>query len=77
MVFYGETRVTIQINAPEPRWEEVDTNMFVESDYAGNKKSCKSRSGYMIYISITLVLWYLKKQSTVRISVFRAEFVVP
>ena len=38
-------------------------------------KSCRLRSGFMIYVNIALVQWFSKKQSTVETSVFGTEFV--
>ena len=49
--------------------------MFMDSDHAGDKVSCRSRSGFMIYVDTILVQWFSKKQSTVQTSVFGAKFV--
>ena len=49
--------------------------MFVDSDHTGDKMSCRSRSGFLIYVNTTLVQWFSKKQSTVETSVFGTEFV--
>ena len=49
--------------------------MFVDSDHAGDKVSCRSRSGFLIYMNTALVQWFSKKQSTVETSVFGTEFV--
>ena len=50
--------------------------MFVNSNHARNKVSCRSMSGFLIYVDTTLVQWFSKKQSTVETSVFGAEFIV-
>ena len=49
--------------------------MFMNSDHAGDKVSCRSRSGFLIYVNTALVQWFSKKQSTVVTSVFGAQFV--
>ena len=49
--------------------------MFVDSDHKGDTLSCRSRSGFLIYVNMALVQWFSKKQSTVETSVFGAEFV--
>ena len=41
--FYRDTKEAIPMNAPEPHGKEVDTRMFVDSDHAGDKVSCRSR----------------------------------
>ena len=48
--------------------------MFVYSDHAGDKRTRRSRSGFLIYLNMSLVNWHSKKQSTVETSVFGAEF---
>ena len=65
----------IPVNAPEPQGKEVDICMFVDSDHAGDKVSCRLRSGFLIYMKTALVQWFTKKQSTVETSVFGTEFV--
>ena len=49
--------------------------MFVDSDHAGDKSDCRSRTGYKIFMNMTMINWYTKKQATVEDSVFVAEFV--
>ena len=63
------------MSAPEPCGKEVDICMFVDSNHAGDKASCRSRSGFLMYINTALVQWFSKKQSTSETSVFGAEFV--
>ena len=50
--------------------------MLVDSDHAGDKDFCRSRSGFLIYVITALMQWILKKQYTVETSVFCTEFVV-
>ena len=69
--FYWDAKHAILINAPESRKHEVDICIFVSSDHTGDKKSCRSRSNFMMYLSTALVQWYSKKVET---SVFGAEF---
>ena len=49
--------------------------MFVDIDHAGDKVSCRSRIGFLIYVNTALMQWFSKKQSTVETSVFCTEFV--
>ena len=49
--------------------------MFVDSDHAGDYVSCRSRSGFFIYMNTVLLQWFSEKQTTVETSVFVAEFV--
>ena len=49
--------------------------MFVDSDHAGDKKTRRSRTGFLIFCNMALIDWVSKKQPTVESSVFGAEFV--
>ena len=39
----------------KPRRKEVDICIFVDSVHAGDKVSCRSRSGFLIYVDNALV----------------------
>jgi hypothetical protein len=73
--FYGDVREAIPPNAPPPRGKDVDLRMFVDSDHAGDKRVRRSRTGFLIYLNMSLITWFSKKQSTIETSVFGAEFV--
>ena len=49
--------------------------MFVDSNHAANKHSRRSRTGFMLYVNMSLINCYSKKQSTIETSVFGADFV--
>ena len=49
--------------------------MFVDSNHAGNKQPRRTKTRFMIFMNISLINWYSKKQSTIETSVFGAEFV--
>ena len=61
LLFYMDTKETILMNTPEPLSKEVDICMFVDSVHAGDKVSCRSRRGFLIYVNTTLVECFLKK----------------
>jgi len=73
--FYGDVHEAIPPNAPKARGKEVDLSMFVDSDHAGDLKTRRSRTGFIIYLNMAPVIWFSKKQSTIETSVFGAEFV--
>ncbi len=72
---YGEINEVIPENVPKPRGKEVDIRMMVDRDHAGDKTSRRSRTRFLIFINMALVMWLSKKQPTVESSVFGAEFV--
>ena len=62
-------------NAPPPRGKVVDLHMFVDSDHAGNKWTRRSRTGFMVYMNMSLINLYFKRQSITETSVFGTKFV--
>ena len=49
--------------------------MFVDSDHARDKTNRSSRTGYMIFMIMSMIDWHTKKQATVEGAVLGAEFV--
>jgi hypothetical protein len=73
---YGDVKEMKPPNAPKPRGRGVVIRVFVDSDHAGEALTRRSRTGYLIYINMSPILWHSKKQGTVlETSVFGAEFV--
>lgn len=73
--FYGDIEEPVPRDAPEPRGKCVDMRVFCDADFAGDKKTRRSRTGYILYVNNAPVSWLSKKQTTVETSVFGAEFV--
>ena len=66
--FYKGSVEVIPSTAPPPRGKEADLHMFVDSDHAANKWIRRSRTGFMIYMDMSKINWYYKKQSTIETS---------
>ena len=49
--------------------------MYVNSNYAGEKRRRRLHTGFFVFINSALVQWLSKKQATIETSVFGAEFV--
>ena len=73
--FYRDVEEALPPNAPGPLGKEVELHMFVDSDHAGDKATRQSRTGYTIFINMSMIDWHTKKQATVEGAVFGAEFV--
>ena len=65
----------IPLDAPQQRGKEIDLHISADSHDAGNKQTRRSRPRFMIYMNMSLINWYSKKQLTIEASVFGAEFV--
>jgi hypothetical protein len=72
--FYGDVQEAIPTNAPPPLGKEVDLRMMVDSNHAGDKTTRQSRTGFLIFLNMSLINWLSQKQPTIELSVFGAEF---
>ena len=70
---YPDAMEPLPHNMPEPRGEEVDINVFVDADHAGNRVMRRSHSGIILMINMAPVMWYSKRQNTVETSTFGSE----
>jgi hypothetical protein len=70
--FFGEAREAIPPNAPTPRGKDVDLQMFVDSDHAGDKQTRWSRTCFIVFLNMAPIVWFSKEQSTIETSVFGA-----
>jgi hypothetical protein len=48
---------------------------FVDSDFAGDMESCKSTTGYIVYLGNGPIIWYSKLQTLVAQSTAEAEYI--
>ena len=62
-------------NTQPPRGKEVDLHVFIDSNHVGDKWTRRSRTRFMIYMNVSLINWYFKKQSTIETSIIGAELV--
>ena len=59
---------------PEPLVKEAVMRCFVDADHAGEKLTPRSRSGFIIFLHMAPIYYYLKHQNTVETSTFGSEF---
>lgn len=72
---YGKLTEPIPSDMPTPLGKEVDLRLKVDADFAGDKVTRRSRTGYFIFMNSALIAWLSKRQATIETSVFGAEFV--
>ena len=72
---YPDAQETLPHDIPEPRGEEVDINVFVDADHAGNRITRRSHTGIILMVNMSPVSWYSKRQNTVETSTFGSEIV--
>ncbi len=74
--FYGNVGEAIPVDMPEPLGKDLDVHMMCDtSDHAGDKRTRRSHTDFLIFCNMALIDWVSKKQATIVTSVFRAEFV--
>ena len=73
--FYGDVKEDIPPNAPEPRGKPVQSTAFVDADHAGDLLTRRSRTGVLIYLNRSPIIWYSKKQIGIETSAFGSEFI--
>jgi hypothetical protein len=71
--FYKARRESIPSDMPEPRGKAVQTTCFVDSDHAGDVVTRRSRTGALIYVMRSLIVFYSKKQGSIETSSFGSE----
>ncbi len=60
---------------PPPLGKDVDLQMMVDSNHAGDKRIRQSRTGFLIFCNMALIDWVSEKQPTIETSVFGFKFV--
>jgi hypothetical protein len=73
--FYGDFQEAILTNALPPLGNELDLCMMVDSNHAGDKTTRQSRTGFLIFLIMSLINWLSQKQPTIELSVFGADFI--
>jgi len=73
--FYPEASDKLPPNIPEPRGMPVDITCFVNADHAGNLVTRRLQMGILIFINKAPIVWYSKRQNTVKSSTFSSEFI--
>ena len=72
--FYPDAKEAIPDRCPEPLGKPVQMTVFVDADHAGDLLTRRSRTGVLIYINRSPILWYSKKQNSIETSSFGSEF---
>ena len=56
--FYEAAVEAIPPNAQPQIGKEVDLSMFVDSNHAGNKRTRRSKTEWMVFMNMSLINWY-------------------
>jgi hypothetical protein len=72
---YPEATEKIPPDAPEALGHSVVTTCFVDADHAGCRATRRSHTGILIYVNCAPIIWFSKRQNTVKSSTFSSEFI--
>jgi hypothetical protein len=72
---YPEATEKIPPDAPEALGHSVVTTCFVDVDHAGCRATRRSHTGILIYVNCAPIIWFSKRQNTVKSSTFSSEFI--
>ena len=72
--FYRDTKEPFLGDMPAPRGQVVSTHCFVDSDHAANTVMQHSQTGLLLFVNRAPVIWFSKRQNTVKTSTFGSEF---
>ena len=75
MEHYREAVEEMPSNMLKPRGRLVKTTGFVDTSHAGDKRTRRSITGYIIFVNKTPIIWFIKNQNTVESSTFSSEFI--
>ena len=73
--FYRDAKEQVPTDMPPPSGHAVSTHCFVDADHASNTVTRRSQTGILIFLSRAPIVWYSKRQNTVRTSTFGSEFI--
>jgi hypothetical protein len=73
--YYRDAQEKIPLNAPKPRGKSLNMYCFYNSDHAGDRVTRRSHTGIILFLNRAPIIWFSKKQNTVEMSTFGAEFV--
>jgi hypothetical protein len=62
---YGDARELIPQNAPQACRKAVEITTFVNTDHAGDRVTCCSCQGVLIYVNCAPITWFSKRQNFV------------
>ena len=68
--FYKGVKEAIPPNMPKPHGNSVSTHCFVDANHAGNKATCWSQIGILIFVNKAPIIAFSKQQNTVKTITF-------
>ena len=61
-------------SCPIPLGKSVQRDAFVDADHAGELTTRRSQTGILIFLNMSPIVWYYKRQNTVEANTYGSEF---
>ena len=72
---YGDFHEDILLDAPQGRGFMFNMRAFVDSDHAVDSVTCRSRTGFIIYMNSSPIYWTSNIQTSIETSFFASKFI--
>jgi Reverse transcriptase (RNA-dependent DNA polymerase) len=73
--YYPDDVEAIPPNMPQPLGKGVTVTCYCDADHTGCRMTRRSRTGILIYVQNSPIIWYSKRQNAVESSAFGLEFI--
>ena len=72
--YYPNVKEAIPPNAPKPLGKAMQMTSYVDTDHMGDIMTCCSRTGILLFLNRSPIMWQSKKQASIETSTFGSEF---
>jgi hypothetical protein len=72
---YEDLKEELPSDMPVPHGQLMTMRVFVDADHAGDQVTCRSRTGFIVFLNKAPIYWSSKKQNSCETSTFGSEFV--
>ena len=73
--YYGDLKEELPHDCPRSLGNEFVIQVFVDADFAGDRITRRSRTGFMVMLNNAPIYWFSKKQTSCETSTFGSKFV--
>jgi hypothetical protein len=73
--YYRGAEEEMPHNMPTPKGNGVKITVFVDASNGAKKVTRRSHTGFIIFVNRAPIMWYSKRQQTVKSSAFSSEFI--
>ena len=72
--YYPHVKEAIPPNAPKPLGKEMQMTSYIDTDHVGDIVMRRSRTGILLFLNRSPIMWQSKKQASIETSTFGSEF---